>query len=178
MKRTWIVVALLVGVLWAPTLAEDDGLTTGGDLSVWFVTNASTNLLEGRVGIPVSDDVDVGLLAAWLTEDIAGRDWLAGGLLKWTVNPLASVAVSDWLPGGIGELLGLPESLTAETYVLGKFVGFEADGHFQFGGSAGPGVQVGPVVIEYMYAVIEGGDTGDPMLSSGAELYAGVCFEF
>ena len=166
--RKWMVV--LIVVLWATV-----GLAEGVVVSV--LTNDTTDQLEGRVGTAVDDQWEVGLLARWFTEDVGGCDWGAGGYMKMSVDPNATIALSDWLPA-IGDWIGLPETVTAETFLVGKLLYVETDAGDTLTGALGGGFTLGPATLEVVYHIVDGGMAEDPMSRSGVETWFGCCLAF
>ncbi len=167
MKR-WTVALMIVVAMATGVLAE--GWTVG------VLTDVETSMLEARIGVQVDEVWEVGAMGVWYAED-PGTDWGAGGYTKLAVDPNGSIPIANWLPG-IGDLLNLPDSLTAETYIIGKLVCIPYDDGPDLVGSVGAGAQIGPAVIEWVYSIVEGGESDDPILSSGATLWAGLCLEF
>lgn len=169
--RTWMLMAVVVMLLSFAPVAAADGL------SVSLLTDASTSRLEARVGLYETDVWEAGLTGTWYAED-SDPDWGLGGYTKLIVDPNGSVPVANWLPK-VGSWLKLPETLPVETYLLGKIDTIPLDdGPNAITASAGAGMQVGPAVLEWVYRVVEGGDSTNPVLSSGAELWFGGRIEF
>ena len=152
------------------------GAAIAGDYSVTALTDADTSTMKARLGMALDETWEIGGLASWFAED-PGPDWGLGGYLKLAVDPNGSVPVANWLPG-VGEWLNLPESMPATTYLIGEVQVIPYDDGPQITGAVGAGAQVGPLLIEYLYHLVESGDSGDPMLSSGAELWLGARLEF
>jgi hypothetical protein len=162
---------IIVGLLAWAVVADADGL------SVSLLTDVGTSRLEGRVGIYETDVWEAGLTGTWYAED-TDPDWGVGGYAKMIVDPEGSVPVANWLPK-IGSWLNLPETLAVKTYLLGKLDTLPMDdGPNAITASAGAGMEVGPAVLEWVYRVIEGGSSSDPVLSSGPELWFGGRIEF
>jgi len=147
------------------------------EVRVGVLTNEATNQLEGRVGIPVGEAWEVGALAKWFTEDIGGADWGAGAYLKMAVDPNASIALADWLPV-VGDMIALPESVTASSYLIGKLLYTDTAEGNPLGAAGGAGFQAGPAVLEVVYQVIESGGSDDPIQQSGLEVWFGAMLEF
>jgi len=163
-------VVLVCLLAWA-VCADADGL------SVSLLTDLSTSRLEGRVGIYETDVWEAGLTATWYAED-SDPDWGLGGYTKLIVDPNGSVPVANWIPK-IGSWLELPETMNVETYLIGKIDTLPLDdGPDAITASAGAGMEIGPAVLEWVYRVVEGGDSTNPVLSSGAELWFGGRIEF
>jgi hypothetical protein len=153
------------------TVAAADGLSVG------LLTDASTSRLEGRVGIYETDVWEAGLTGTWYAED-RDPDWGLGGYAKLIVDPNGSVPVANWVPK-IGTWLQLPETLPVDTYLIGKIDTLPLDdGPDAITASAGAGMEIGPGVLEWVYRVVEGGSSSDPVLSSGPELWFGGRIEF
>ena len=170
--RAWKAIAVLclawVLVIPGASLAE---------VRVGVLTNEATNQLEGRVGIPVGDNWEVGALAKWFTEDVGGADWGAGAYLKMFVDPNATIALADWLPV-VGDMFELPESISASSYLLGKLIYTDTAEGNPLGAAGGAGFQAGPATLEVVYQVIESGASDDPMQRSGLEIWFGAMLEF
>jgi len=165
-----IVVVLVCLLAWA-VCADADGL------SVSLLTDASTSRLEARVGIYETDVWEAGLTGTWYAED-SDPDWGVGGYTKLIVDPNGSVPVANWLPK-VGAWLNLPETLPVETYLIGKIDTLPLDdGPDAITASAGAGMEIGPAVLEWVYRVVEGGSSNDPVLTSGPELWFGGRIEF
>jgi len=147
------------------------------EVRVGVLTNEATNQLEGRVGIPVGEAWEVGALAKWFTEDIGGADWGAGAYLKMAVDPNASIALADWLPV-VGDMIALPESVTASSYLIGKLLYTDTAEGNPLGAAGGAGFQAGPAVLEVVYQVIESGGSDDPIQQSGLAVWFGAMLEF
>ena len=147
------------------------------EVRVGVLMNEATNQLEGRVGIPVGEAWEVGALAKWFTEDIGGADWGAGAYLKMAVDPNASIALADWLPV-VGDMIALPESVTASSYLIGKLLYTDTAEGNPLGAAGGAGFQAGPAVLEVVYQVIESGGSDDPIQQSGLEVWFGAMLEF
>ena len=161
--------------IWAVVLCST---TYGEDWSTAVLTNEATDQLEVRVGYDVNADWEVGLLGTWYTRDIEGSEWGLGGYLKMAVDPNSSIPVAGWLPP-LGDLLSLPESIPASTYLIGKVTVIPYDdGNAQLAAAVGAGASVGPLVLEWVYSINEEGGTSEPALSSGAQLWFGARLEF
>jgi len=128
----------------------------------------------------------VGPLVDWADNEDLDSDalWGLGVQVEMQVDPNAVVPIADWL-GSTGDLLNLPETLTGRTYVIGeaKVINpFEGDMMGVL--AAGPGVGVGPVYVEWVYQLAEGGAVDAPgvpgdLLTSGPMLRFGLApFEF
>src|SRR5574343_580910 len=133
-------------------------------------TDLETSMAEARIGWEVSTPWVVGPFGRYFEEDAAnpGSDWGVGIYTRLIVDPNATFPVANWLPK-FGDWLSLPESMTAETDLSGK--GFvtpsgESEDDFDFVGEIGAGAQIGPVFIEYTYAVVESGDADNPVAYS------------
>ncbi len=106
-----------------------------------------------------------------------GRDWGGGLYAKLFVAPKAQIPLNDWLPG-LGDMLGLPETVTGTTYIKPTFGLTHADGDFKAAFGIGPGVQIGPLFIEYTYNIIDGGSTDNPVLLEGSVVSMGFIYTF
>jgi len=168
----WLIAVLMVACLACPALAEGSGWSLG------VLTNETTDQLEGRLGVPVGEQWEVGVLARWFTEDVAGTDWGVGGFVKMAVDPNSTIAVNDWLPAGLGDLLALPETLNVETYAIGKLLYADTPDGDPFSAAIGAGFQAGPATVEVLYNVVETGVADDPLQRSGVELWFGATLEF
>jgi hypothetical protein len=131
------------------------------------------------VGRQIDDTWSAGLLATWFAEDAEEphEDWGFGAYAKMLVNPDATIPVKEWFPW-LGDWVGLPDQIAAETYLLGKLQALPYDGGIDLQGSVGAGAGVGPLVLEWVYAVVESGEADNPALSSGSTLWAGLVWEF
>ena len=175
MKRTWIIIVLLLAV---PVMAAEPaepaphvGWTTG------VLTNASLDQMEARVGYELDADWELGLLGTWFTEDLGGAEFGLGGYLTRTVDPAASFPFADVLPG-IGDWLSLPDSVICQTYLIGKIQVVPYDGNAEIVGALGAGAQIGPATVEWVYHLVEQGEMASPVLASGAQLFFGARLEF
>jgi len=125
----------------------------------------------------------IGPLFSWAdNRDLDSDDqWSLGVQVEMQVDPNASVAISDWL-GAIGETIGLPETLTMRTYVVGEakvtqpFESSSDDLQTVF--AVGPGVGVGPIFLEYVYQLVNGGGIPVLDLESGPVLRFGAILKF
>ena len=167
MKRWMAILIVLLG-------AANVGLAEGWEAGI--LTNASTNMLEPRAGVQLSDEWTVGVLGLYYEPDLAGEDWGVGCYAKMAVDPNATFALADWLPAGLGGFL--PAEITAATYGIGRVIYTDADGEGTFSASIGAGAQVGPAVLEAEYAIVESGETDDPVAVSGLEVKFGLMIEF
>lgn len=143
------------------------------------VTDTRTDLAKTRVGVQIKENIEGGLTGTWFSRDAEdpSKDWGIGVYGKFIVDPNVSVPVAGWLPK-IGDWFKLPESLQAQGYLIGEVEALPYDGGTDFRASIGPGLQIGPAVIEYLYGIVESGTSGNPALSSGATVYFGLEFEF
>jgi len=169
-KGFWMAVVVGLLLLARISMAADT-------YEIGLLTNAQTNLLEPRFGIVVNETWTAGLLGLVYEPDLEGPDWGFGGYAKMAVDPNASIALKDWLPA-IGDLIGLPETINAETYGIGRLIYTHADGDDVFGASIGAGAQVGIAVLECEYGIVEGGETADPITTSGLEIKFGAVIPF
>jgi len=170
--RSWTAITILVmaWVLVVPgaSLAE---------VRAGILTNETTDQMEGRIGFPVGETWEVGALAKWFTEDAGGADWGAGAYLKMFVDPNATIALADWLPV-VGDLLELPESVSASSYLIGKIVYTDTGDDNPLGAAGGAGFQAGPATLEVIYQVVDSGSSDDPMQQSGLEVWFGAMLKF
>lgn len=171
--------AFLVLVLAMVVLCVSCGPVYASDWEVSGLTDIGTSMAEVRVGHSYGPDWTVGALATYFADDVEhpGKDWGLGAYAKLVVDPNASFPVANWLPK-LGDWLDLPESLTAETYLIGKGQVLPYDGGIDFAGSIGGGARVGPVFGEIVYDVVESGDADNPILASGMTIWMGLCLEF
>lgn len=167
--------AFLVSVLAMVVLCSCEPVVAS-DWEVAALTDIGTSMAEVRVGHSYGPNWTVGALATYFAEDSLqpSKDWGLGAYAKLVVDPNASVPVSGWLPK-LGDWLDLPESLTAETYLIGKGQVLPYDGGVDFAGSIGGGAQVGPVFGELVYDIVESGDADNPILASGMSIWFGLC---
>lgn len=147
-----------------------------------MLTTERTDQIEARLGIDITDVWQAGVLARWFVEQSDGTDWGAGAYLKMAVDPNATIAVADWLPG-VGAWMKLPETLEVETYLIGKLLYADHDeiGMSQpdtLSAAVGGGFQIGPAIVEVVYSIVEGGDQDGGMVESGLEVWFGGCLEF
>lgn len=143
------------------------------------LTDLGTSMIEVRLGRELGENWTAGILGSYFADDAIhpGKDWGFGGYAKLVVDPNATFPVANWLPK-LGDWLDLPESLAAETYLIGKGQVLPYEGEVDIAASFGGGAQVGPVAFEAVYNIIESGDADNPILASGLTLWAGLCFEF
>jgi len=125
----------------------------------------------------------IGPLFSWAdNHDLGGDDqWSLGLQCEMQVDPNASVAIADWL-GSIGTSVGLPSTLTMRTYVVGeaKVMGLFASGdtNVETVFAIGPGVGVGPIFLECVYQLVNGGGIPALDLESGPVLRFGAVIKF
>lgn len=175
MKRTWM---LCVAVLFMATVVQ------AGQWNVSALTDTATSKLEGRVGFDMTNPIwEVGGLATWFAQE-ESAPWGLGGYVKLTVDPNGSVPVANWLPK-LGTWLKLPESMPAEGYLIGKGQILPWEDNVDFSLGIGAGLQVGPIVGEAIYDIVESGSADNPdekptaiMVSSGFEIWLGMRIEF
>ena len=151
-------------------------VSQAGNESFTLMTNANTDCLEGRFEWTYDPVWSVGILATYFEDAEDPReDWGAGLFARLIVDPNAEVPVANWFPA-IGEWLNLPESLSILTYLIGKGEIYPCDksNDIDVVASIGAGGEIGPVVIEYLYRIIEGGDSGNPLLDSKAVFFFGL----
>ena len=154
-----------------------------GSVTTDVLVNERADALKVRVGLPLPDpnlDAEVGVFGTWYVED-QSSPWGLGLYGKLVTNPGTTIPVADWLPG-IGDLLGLPDAIEGETYALVELevIDWSEDAGLRFG--IGPGIRVGPLMVEYIYDVVDGGETdvghGGPIVTSGPMLWFGGRWEF
>ena len=152
--------------------------TAGAEVSAAILVNQRTDVLEARVEIPYDEDGPwtVGLSAIYFKDaEHPHSDFGLGLFGKLTVDPNATVPVSEWLPV-VGDWLDLPESISIETYIIMKGEAYQVgDGEdIDVAFTLGAGGEAGPVIVEYVYNIIEGGDSGNPIMYSGPVVYLGL----
>ena len=152
-----------------PARARDWEVTGLGDLS--------GNAYELRIGTELNELWTAGIVGQYYTSRIEGRDYGLGAYAKLAVDPNGSVAFASWLPA-LGDLLDLPESLNANTYILAKMIILAADGETAAVFGIGPSAIIGPITIEWIYNIVDGGQLGNPALSSKAIFNLGMTFTF
>ena len=149
----------------------------GENVSVAILTNQRTDVLEARVEIPYDTDSpwSVGLSGIYFKDaEHPSGDFGLGLFAKVAVDPNTTVPVSEWLPV-IGDWFDLPESVSIENYFIFKGDMYPVgDNDFDLSMSIGAGGESGPLIIEYTYNIIEGGDSGNPIMFSGSVLYLGL----
>lgn len=150
-------------------------VASAADYEFGALTDSATSKLEVRAGMEVGETWTVGLLATWYAEESPYK-WGGGAYAKMLVEPAAIVPLNEWLPK-IGDWLNLPETLTAETYLIPKFEIVPFEGGVDMALSGGAGFQVGPAVLEYVYQVVESGSSDNPLLFSGPVLWFGLCLD-
>lgn len=148
------------------------GLLDGASFDV--LTTARTNMIQGRVEFPMGDVWGGGPLFEYFTRDIGSGDtrWGVGGFAKLKVDPNATIPLANWIPK-LGDWMNLPETLTGETYLIGTGEVLPYEGSIDLALSVGPGMRVGPILIEYAYKFVESGDADSPALSSKGEFRIG-----
>lgn len=171
MARYILMVVAVVAMMGSVVLA--DGWEVSG------LTDLGTSMGEVRIGHEYGKDWTVGALATYFSENVdnPSKDWGVGAYAKLVVDPDASIPVANWLPK-LGDWLDLPESLTAETYLIGKGQMLPYEGGIDFAGSVGAGAGVGPAVFEVVYDIVESGDADNPVLASGMTIWFGLRLEF
>jgi len=170
MKR-FIVVILLVA-----------SSITWGKMSVGVMTNEATDQIEARVGVELSELWTVGVLGHIYLDQATSTDWGAGGYLQMAVNPNATFPLADWLPG-LGGWLELPDTISAKTYLIGKLLwssydeaGMDVDDALS--ASVGGGLEIGPLAIELLYDIVEGGSADTGLVTSGMSVWFGANLRF
>lgn len=165
---TTIIIVLLLCVM--------SGTGAKAETSFSLLTNDQTDIVEARIEWDVDPLWSVGVLGSYFeaAED-PREDWAAGCFFKLSVDPNATLPIAGWIPE-IGDWLNLPDEITVNTYIIGKGEIFPCFGEKEIDivASIGAGGEVGPVIIEYVYRIIEGGDANNPLLFSGPVLYFGL----
>ena len=165
MRRTFATLLILVAFLCVQGLA--------GEMTATVLTNESTDAAKARMGFEVAEAWEIGLTGSYyLNED--DRPWSAGLFAKMVVNPTGEIALKNWLPG-IGDLLNLPETVPASTYIIAEGqVTPVGSGDIDFIASVGPGVAIGFITVELLYNIAEGGTTDSPIITSGMTVWFGI----
>ena len=151
-----------------------DGLRVGVFAPVTF------DRFEARIGHTLGDTAEGGILVTRYVEGedkTDARDWGFGVYGKYIVDPGATIPVADWLPK-FGSWLDLPETVTAQTYLIGKGQVIPLDEGLDLSGSIGAGMQISVAVVEWTYDFIESGDSDEPQLSSGSTLWVALVLPF
>lgn len=165
-KMTVVIMCLMLSLV----------VITKGEISVSVLSNRQTDCVEGRIefDVPDSNLWTVGLLGKWFEDTEEPReDWAAGLFTKMAVDPNAEIPLANWLPE-LGQWIQLPDTLTVETYLIGKLEVYPCQTGADIVGCVGAGGEVGPIIGEYLYRIIEGGDSDNPLLNSGPEFYFGI----
>lgn len=150
------------------------------DLPKWeigFGAPIDASILQIEAGYRISDNWTLGGCYSYYLDSENGRDCGAGIYAKLLVTPEAEIPVNNWLPG-IGDLIGLPETLTATTYIKPKFLLTWADDRATGAFGIGPGIQFGPLTIEYSYVFVDGGSTENPVMLKGGTVNIGFLATF
>ncbi len=172
--KVWIAFIVAVVSMVCCSLVYGDGPE---GWTVGLLTNEATDQVEGRVGVRLSQEWEVGGLGKWFSEDAAGKDYGAGGYIKMTVDPNATVALQDWLPGNLGEWLSLPESVDASSYLIAKLIYADTVASNPLSSALGAGFEIGPASLEVLYELVEAGESLDPQQESGLAIWFGVCLD-
>lgn len=182
----WIAAILTMMMLGCtPALAADsndigDLLGWANGLTASVAGDADLDAVRGRVGYTWVG-YEAGVTGTWFVEDEAGQTdgdrWGIGAYGKYIIEPDASIPVADWLPR-VGSWLHLPDSLHAQTYLVADSQLIQVDDATDLAMSVGAGIQASIGYIEWTYGIIESGESDDPVLSSGATLWLGLCVGF
>jgi len=62
--------------------------------------------------------------------------------------------------------------------LIGKFEILPYEDEIDLALSGGVGAEIGPVIVEWVYKVIESGDSAVPQLDSKSTLWIGLCKRF
>ena len=145
------------------------------ETSFSILTNSNTDFLEGRIEFgDVNDPWSIGVLGKYFEDvDDSREDWAVGLYAKLAVDPNATFPIKEWLPE-VGEWINLPESISAATYLIFKGELYPCENRADIVGSIGAGGEIGPVIVEYIYTIIESGDSGNPLQTSGTIFYFGL----
>jgi len=175
MIKVWIsfVVVIMCMILCSTVYGEVPGSL---EWETALLTNIKTDRMEGRAGYRM-DGWAMGALATWYTNEDTGAEWSLGAYAKLFVDPNATLPVSDLVPV-MGDWLDLPDSIQANGYLIGKFEILPYEDEIDLALSGGVGAEVGPVIIEWVYNVIESGDSAVPQLESKSTLWFGLCKKF
>jgi hypothetical protein len=183
--KFWVsMIVVVLSMVLCSTVYGQDVLVEKSILQGWYNEEAvdiQASMIEFRIGKEVkpvegTESVwDVGLLGTYFVDDASdpSRDWGLGLFAKLAIDPNATIPLSNWLPK-LGDWIGLPETISAKTYLIGKGLALPYDGGVDLMLSVGPGAKVGPVCIEYVYGLVEGGDADNPALTSGPTLWFGL----
>jgi len=175
MVKVWVsfAVAIMCMVMCSTVYGDVPGSI---DWEASLLTDITTDKMEGRVGYKV-DEWAMGALATWYADEDSGAEWSLGAYAKLFVDPNATLPISDLIPVA-GDWLGLPSSLQAIGYLIGKFEILPYEDDIDLALSGGVGAEVGPVIVEWVYRVIESGDSDVPQLDSKSILWFGLIKEF
>jgi hypothetical protein len=174
--KTFLLCVTIVAMgMWlcGPCRAADQG-----DLFAGSFINSNANAIEGRFGVALDEKWQAGIFSTYYTKSAASQyDWGIGGFGKMIVNPEASLPLKGWFPE-IGTWLDLPETIPAETYLIGKGEILPiGDGYIDLALHLGAGASAGPFCIECTYGIFEGGDWAN-QIQSGLEVNFGLCWAF
>lgn len=178
----WLLIVAVLAMYWLGSQVTYGQEAEQAQAAGWEfagLTDIGTSMAEFRVGRVLDETWTVGALAEWFPEDAENpsEDWAAGAYVKLAVDPNASMPVANWFPR-VGDWLQLPETLTAETYLIGKGRVLPYEDGVDFALSFGGGAQVGPVFGEVVYDIVESGDADNPVTASGMTIWLGLCLEF
>lgn len=174
MIKVWMAfaVAIMCMVLCSTTYGQ---VAKPGQWETVVLTDSSTERAEGRFGYKLDEIWTAGALATYYAEEDTGAEWSAGLYAKMTIDPNATLPIADALPV-IGDWLSLPDSIQVDSYLIGKFEAIPYQDGMDMALSGGIGAQVGPVTVEWIYQMLESGDSDVPALDSKAVLWFGLGF--
>lgn len=158
----------MVGLLIVLLLAANAAAT---DWTVGVQTNGSSDALKVYAGLQF-DDLEVGGFGKYYSED-QDPPWGAGVYGKMYIDPNGMIPFKNWFPV-LGDLLNLPDTLNVSPYVKGEIEVVPMENHARFVASIGPGAQIAFVSIDYLYQIVEGGESDRPVLSSKPVFWFGL----
>ena len=149
------------------------------DVNKWEfmgLTNAASDKVEGRVGYLLDETFTLGALGTYYANETISYDWSLGVYAKMSVDPNTVVPISELFPF-LGEFLNFPVSVNINNYLIGKFEVIPYGAGVDMALSGGIGIQIGPFIAEWVYQMVEGGDSDNPLLNSTDELWIGICWQ-
>ncbi|HUT95831.1 MAG TPA: hypothetical protein VMY37_40640 [Thermoguttaceae bacterium] len=164
--KFWLSVAVAVVSMWLCSTVYGGGVKVG--------TDEATQGVEMRVLFDWGENWSLGPVVDWADAQTAedNQIWGIGAAVEFSVDPNATVPLSDWLMGLTGDWL--PETVVGHTYLVGtgKLANVTERPVWVFSG--GPGISFGPLYVEYRYQLADGGQDADgvqfesgPVLSFG-----------
>lgn len=150
------------------------GAVQAKDWGVSALTSGKTDRIETRIEKNLDSVWSVGGFGTWYkASDEPSKDWGVGAFAKLAVDPNADIPLANWLPK-IGAWLHIPETIKLRTYLIGKGEIVPAGGGVDFVLGVGPGVQAGPVTVEWLYQLVESGNADNPYMFSQGMLFVGI----